>query len=1149
MMEGEVVAEVIAGKPAAFDQVVPAIVFTDLSYSFVDLELQSTGTQSDPNTGTVAGCVTNTDSLPLQGATVAILASGYSTLTGVDGCYVLDGVPAGGPYDIVSGYPNDAEYTYEDTAQSVTVPPGDAVVADFVLPPTKNKTRPDLALVSADIVHAVTGAMPTGLELARATLTVENVGAASWTPRDIAVHIEFWDLPDKGPADSLWLQSSGDYVVRQTEVQLFSAAELAELGPKGTANSTMELELLFEVSNLPDFVDAVMVRMEAPKGLLFWKGTTLDANPLNDSLQIEPFEVGLGVQTLFNCVGAILGTASAGAVSGSSLEVAYNLAKTSMAMPGIADEIGEASVLINSPNWDDKNKGLDKLVDATVKLVLWHADIAGELATAGPVLHWVDVAMNELTFAGCGALVGTGLVKLLGDKIVSAVAVAVSATTIGSDAWVIGGGSPVELRVVDAWDHQASASVDGGGVSSLPGATAVVLGESKYILGADDGHSLLVEIEGLDTGTYELFAYRRNDDGQLVRTELAATPIEAGAVHFGVVDSYTGQMELFDETAIPIPVSTDHVPPAPAGVAVQVIEGTIDLTWSPVDTASHYVVSVALAGESPAASIKVDGTATSIDGLLVDQAVYSFSVQAVDAAGMYSNPSSSVSLDSDGNSLPDWWEAEQGIANADGDADGDNDGLTNEEEFYSGTDPLDSDSDGDGLPDGYEQGSDTDPTVDDSDQVVDDQGTSAADAYQCSEGSIESIDCYTGPQEFAGTGACAQGSQPCVNGELGACSGSVLPKPESCDGVDNNCDGTTDEAFGVGQPCTEGSSGCELSGFTECAADGAGTICSVEPGDYPFETCDDGVDNDCDGLTDYEDSTDCVGDCAPGSEESCGTDAGECTIGTRICSPEATWSDCSGLIPASETCDDLDNDCDGLTDEDSPDLGASCSNGTGECRRPGSFVCSDGGLACDAVPAEPAASEVCADQLDNDCNGMTDDLCGCASDENCDVGLVCDPELGLCVASGIAALCESCASTLECEAEGAICVDLTEDQRICTEPCDDDAPCPPGYGCSLVVPHGAPAERHCLPSSSDCNNIVIPVETEPDVTTESDDTSTTVDPGADAGPATQAQSSEADGGGCEASRGAAPADGLIWLLLLVALTTLRRRNAATRDFG
>ena len=73
-------------------------------------------------------------------------------------------------------------------------------------------------------------------------------------------------------------------------------------------------------------------------------------------------------------------------------------------------------------------------------------------------------------------------------------------------------------------------------------------------------------------------------------------------------------------------------------------------------------------------------------------------------------------------------------------------------------------------------------------------------------------------------------------------------------------------------------------------------------------------------------------------------------------------------------CDDRDNDCDGFVDEDFFDLGSWCEVGEGACKAEGFVGCAQslGATTCLAIPYEPQA-EVC-DDVDNDCNGVVDDL-------------------------------------------------------------------------------------------------------------------------------------------------------------------------------
>jgi len=70
----------------------------------------------------------------------------------------------------------------------------------------------------------------------------------------------------------------------------------------------------------------------------------------------------------------------------------------------------------------------------------------------------------------------------------------------------------------------------------------------------------------------------------------------------------------------------------------------------------------------------------------------------------------------------------------------------------------------------------------------------------------------------------------------------------SCDGLDNDCDEQVDEGFDIGAGCAP--PGDCLAGVLECAGPAA-TRCSTAPGgsQSPVELCD-GLDNNCDGETD-----------------------------------------------------------------------------------------------------------------------------------------------------------------------------------------------------------------------------------------------------------------------------------------------------------
>lgn len=83
------------------------------------------------------------------------------------------------------------------------------------------------------------------------------------------------------------------------------------------------------------------------------------------------------------------------------------------------------------------------------------------------------------------------------------------------------------------------------------------------------------------------------------------------------------------------------------------------------------------------------------------------------------------------------------------------------------------------------------PEDDDCDGEVNEEGVGC----ECEPGSMQS--CYYGPTGTERVGTCAAGSRECLPTGFGygACEGQVLPAADACDdGVDQNCDGTADEA-------------------------------------------------------------------------------------------------------------------------------------------------------------------------------------------------------------------------------------------------------------------------------------------------------------------------------------------------------------------
>ncbi|MBP7058428.1 hypothetical protein KBB06_03770, partial [Candidatus Gracilibacteria bacterium] len=91
--------------------------------------------------------------------------------------------------------------------------------------------------------------------------------------------------------------------------------------------------------------------------------------------------------------------------------------------------------------------------------------------------------------------------------------------------------------------------------------------------------------------------------------------------------------------------------------------------------------------------------------------------------------------------------------------------------------------------------------------------------------------------------------------------------------------------------------------------------------------------------------------------------------------------------PTTEICDGRDNDCDSTVDEGFT-TGTQCAVGTGICLRYGYNVCTANHLAtqCNAVAGAPAAYEKCNNNLDDDCDGLTDEAGCLGSIQN---GIVC----------------------------------------------------------------------------------------------------------------------------------------------------------------
>lgn len=322
-----------------------------------------------------------------------------------------------------------------------------------------------------------------------------------------------------------------------------------------------------------------------------------------------------------------------------------------------------------------------------------------------------------------------------------------------------------------------------------------------------------------------------------------------------------------------------------------------------------------------------------------------------------------------------------------------------------------------------------------------------------------------------------------------------------CDGIDNDCDGTTDE-------------GCpQAAGLPpECDADGDGFLnpavagCSPEPG---YEDCDDADLHVFPGAPDR---------CGDGILQNCNFDT-ECHADSDG-DGYNRGPDCNDGDPrihpwALEVCDGRDNDCDGVTDEGNPDANgdpippnrycnddndgicgvpppsgggmsgqycnpdysgpnSACFNpphtGTGRCVcspvQPGStrdeqnrVMCAGEDLDARASPRcffapQPEAKDDCAGGIDEDCRPDTSDGSGSCVGETPD----CCPDLAQCV--------NTQTDFEHCGGCGYVCPDISTNRCVGGEcRCGTDPPCEPGSECRPVGNDPADAECGCGPNT------------------------------------------------------------------------------------
>ncbi len=116
--------------------------------------------------------------------------------------------------------------------------------------------------------------------------------------------------------------------------------------------------------------------------------------------------------------------------------------------------------------------------------------------------------------------------------------------------------------------------------------------------------------------------------------------------------------------------------------------------------------------------------------------------------------------------------------------------------------------------------------------------------------------CFGSPPDCSTMGVCTGGTAVC-DADGWTCGPGYEAREVTCDGKDNDCDGTPDNL--INKTCTRGVGVCQTTAPITC--EDAEEVCTAMAG-IPEEAsesdCSDGRDTDCDGFTDCDDE-DCLG--------------------------------------------------------------------------------------------------------------------------------------------------------------------------------------------------------------------------------------------------------------------------------------------------